>query len=146
LAAVGATLEPGEAFLLGTDLVKDRGRLVAAYDDAAGVTAAFNRNVLAIINRELKADFDLDQFEHVARFDEDNSWIEMRLRAVGDQLVRVVELDLDVVFADGEELRTEISTKFTREQVHAELRAAGLAPVAGWTDIAGDYAVTLGVK
>jgi L-histidine Nalpha-methyltransferase len=146
LAAVGANLRPGDAFLLGTDLVKDRSRLVAAYDDAAGVTAAFNLNVLAVINRELKADFDLDRFEHVARFDEDNHWIEMGLRSVGEQLVRVVELDLDLAFADGEEVRTEISTKFHPDQVSDELRAAGMNPVVRWTDIAGDYAVTLGLK
>jgi L-histidine N-alpha-methyltransferase len=146
LATMADSLEPGDTFLLGTDLLKDRQRLVEAYDDAAGVTAAFNLNVLAVINRELKADFDLDCFDHVARFDEEHERIEMRLRARGPQLVRIAELDLDVYFDDGEELRTEISTKFRRERVSEELRVAGLAPVVRWTDLAGDYALTLGRK
>jgi L-histidine N-alpha-methyltransferase len=146
LGELSANLRGGDAFLLGTDLLKDRRRLVAAYDDSAGVTAAFNLNVLAVINRELKADFDLGRFDHVARFDEDHERIEMRLRSRGDQLVRIAELDLDVYFDDGEELRTEISTKFRRERVSDELRAAGLQPVVRWTDVAGDYALTLGLK
>src|SRR3954454_25073855 len=109
LATLAGGMAPGDAFLLGTDLVKDRDRLVRAYDDAAGVTAAFNKNVLAVLNRELDADFDLDRFDHIARFDDDHEWIEMRLRSRGAQTVEVRGLDLTLSFADGEDLRTEIS-------------------------------------
>ncbi|MPQ97746.1 L-histidine N(alpha)-methyltransferase [Modestobacter sp. I12A-02628] len=145
LAALAATLQPGDAVLLGTDLVKDPGRLVRAYDDAAGVTAAFNRNVLSVVNRELKADFDPDAFEHVARWDAEREWIEMRLRSTRDQVVHVAALDLEVPFAAGEELRTEVSTKFRRETVTAELAAAGLTTTHWWTDAAGDFGVSLSV-
>ena len=143
LADVGAMLDPGDWFLLGTDLVKDTGRLVAAYDDAAGVTAAFNENVLVVVNRELDADADLTAFEHVALWDAENSWIEMRLRSTRDQVVRIGALDLEVAFAAGEDLRTEVSTKFTVEGVAAELAAAGLRVAECWTDPDGDFALTL---
>lgn len=146
LASLAATLEPGDSLLLGTDLVKDRRRLVAAYDDRAGVTAEFNKNVLSVINRELDADFDPSRFEHVARFDEDGSYIEMRLRSLDDQAVTVAGLGLTVQFAEGEDLRTEISTKFRQEDVRAELRAAGLEPVHAWTDEAADFALWLAVR
>ena len=114
-ADIRAAMRPGDAFLLGTDLVKDTGRLVRAYDDAAGVTAEFNRNVLSVVNRELDADFDVDAFEHVAVWDADEEWIEMRLRSTTDQTVRIGALDLTVDFAAGEELRSEISAKFRRD-------------------------------
>src|SRR3954453_4904744 len=114
LAGLAAALAPGDALLLGTDLVKDVDRLVAAYDDAAGVTAAFNRNVLSVIDRELDADFDPEAFDHVAVWDADSEWIEMRLRARREQTVHVRALGLDIGFAAGEELRTEISAKFRR--------------------------------
>ncbi len=143
LADVGAVLDPGDWFLLGTDLVKDTGRLVAAYDDAAGVTAAFNLNVLTVVNRELDADADLDAFEHVALWDAERSWIEMRLRSTRDQVVHIGALDLDVPFAAGEDLRTEVSTKFRTEQVAQELGAAGLRVAECWTDPDGDFALTL---
>jgi L-histidine N-alpha-methyltransferase len=143
LSEVAHGLAPGDAFLLGTDLVKDAGRLRAAYDDAGGVTAAFNRNVLAVVNRELGADFDVDAFAHVARWDPGAEWIEMRLRAVGPQRAHVARLGLDVDFADGEELRTEISAKFRRATVEAELAAAGLALTEWWTDPASDFALSL---
>lgn len=146
LESLADTLEPGDSLLLGTDLVKDRGRLVAAYDDRAGVTAEFNKNVLSVINRELDADFDPSRFEHVARFDEDGSYIEMRLRSLDDQAVTVAGLGLTVEFAEGEDLRTEISTKFQPDDVRAELRAAGLEPLHGWTDEAGDFALWLAVR
>jgi len=145
LGALRATLQPGDAFLLGTDLVKDPGRLVAAYDDAAGVTAAFNRNVLAVVNRELHADFDLSAFEHVAVWDDVNEWIEMRLRSRRSQVVTIRALDLAVRFDAGEEMRTEISAKFRRSRVQAELAAVGLRLVRWWTDSAGDFAVSLSV-
>jgi len=145
LRAVRATLQPGDAFLLGTDLVKSPERLVAAYDDAAGVTAAFNRNVLAVVNRDLDADFEPAAFDHVAVWDAEQEWIEMRLRARHEQVVRIAALDLDVHFARGEELRTEISAKFRRERVEAELAAAGLGLRSWWTDPAGDFALSLAV-
>jgi L-histidine Nalpha-methyltransferase len=143
LAEIAAGLRPGDSFLLGTDLVKDAGRLVAAYDDAAGVTAAFNRNVLSVINRELGADFDLEAFTHVARWNPDEEWIEMWLRAPKAQTVKVPELDLVVEFAAGEEMRTEISAKFRRPGIESELAAAGLQLTHWWTDEAGDFALSL---
>jgi L-histidine N-alpha-methyltransferase len=145
LAGVRAGLDEGDSFLLGTDLVKDADRLVAAYDDASGVTAQFDKNVLAVVNRELGADFDPDAFEHLARWDPEHEWIEMRLRAVRDQVVHVRDLGLDVPFAAGEELRTEVSAKFREAGVRAELAAAGLRMVRWWTDPDGDVAVSLSV-
>ena len=143
LAQVGAALRPGDTFLLGTDLVKDTGRLLRAYDDAAGVTAAFNRNVLVVVNRELDADFDVDEFRHVALWDAENEWIEMRLRAERAQQVTINDLDLVVSFAAGEEVRTEISAKFRRERIEAELATAGMRMVRFWTDRRGDFGLTL---
>jgi L-histidine Nalpha-methyltransferase len=146
LAALAANLAPGDALLLGTDLVKDTSRLVAAYDDAAGVTAAFNRNVLAVVNRELGADFDLDRFEHVARWDADEEWIEMRLRSTVAQDVDVAGLELVASYEAGEEMRTEISAKFRPEGVDGELAAAGLSLSRWWTDPAGDFGLSLSFK
>jgi L-histidine Nalpha-methyltransferase len=146
LAAIAAQLVPGDALLLGADLVKDPGRLVAAYDDDAGVTAEFNRNVLRVINRELDADFPVERFEHVARWDPDAEWIEMRLRARGDLRVHIARLDVEVTFFDGEELRTEISAKFRREGIEAELAAVGLTPTEWWTDEDGDFGLSLAAR
>jgi len=143
LADLRRTLVPGDTLLLGTDLVKSPDVLVPAYDDAAGVTAAFNKNVLAVLNRELKADFDLDAFDHVARWDAEHEWIEMRLRSRRAQNVYVAGLDLDVHFADGEEMRTEISAKFQREGVTAELEVAGFALSDWWTDSDRRFALSL---
>lgn len=143
LDSLVASLEPGEGLLLGTDLVKDPARLVAAYDDAAGVTAEFNRNVLRVLNRELGAGFVPERFDHVALFDSQHEWIEMRLRSRGDQHVRVPAIDLEIDFEDGEELRTEISSKFHVDGVRRELGAAGLQVIDVWTDADGDYALTL---
>jgi L-histidine N-alpha-methyltransferase len=143
LSEVADGLGPDDALLLGTDLVKDASRLVAAYDDAAGVTAEFNRNVLRVVNRELDADFVPDAFEHVARFDPDEEWIEMRLRATAPMRVTIRALDLPVDFEAGEELRTEISAKFRRARVAAELEAAGLELTDWWTDPPGDFALSL---
>ncbi len=143
LASLAERMSPGDTLLLGTDLVKDIDRLELAYDDPAGVTAAFNKNVLAVINRELGADFDLDEFEHVATFDTDNEWMDLRLRSLSDQRVTITDLDLVVDFANGEELRTEVSAKFRPEGIEAELEAAGLELVELWTDAAGDYALSL---
>jgi L-histidine N-alpha-methyltransferase len=146
LAALSDTLQPGDSVLMGTDLVKDTSRLVRAYDDSAGVTARFNRNVLAVVNRELEADFDLDAFHHVAKWNPDEERIEMWLRASGAQHVRVNALDLDVDFTDGEEMLTEVSCKFRREVVTAELAAAGLRCTHWWTDDAGDFGLSLSTK
>jgi len=143
LAQVGAALRPGDTFLLGIDLVKDVGRLLEAYADAAGVTAEFNRNVLLVVNRELDADFRVEEFEHVALWDADHEWIEMRLRAVREQTVTIGDLGLVVCFAAGEELRTEISAKFRRAGIEAELAAAGLRSRAFWTDPDGDFGLLL---
>lgn len=140
---LASTMDADEWLLLGTDLVKDRARLLAAYDDAQGVTAAFNRNVLEVVNRELDGDFDAMAFEHVAVWNDDERWIEMRLRARAEQHVRLQALDLDVSFAAGEDLLTEISSKFTRQQVARELADSGFGVAAGWTDPAGDFLLTL---
>jgi L-histidine Nalpha-methyltransferase len=143
LERVAALLGPDDHLLLGTDLIKDRSRLEAAYDDEAGVTAEFNKNVLAVLNGQLGADFDLDAFEHVARYDAEAERMDIRLRSLADQEVRIEGLDLDVAFAAGEEMRTEISTKFTRERLESVYVGAGLG-LRGWfTDEAGDYALSL---
>lgn len=146
LAGLAAVMHDGDGLLLGTDLVKDTGRLVRAYDDAAGVTAAFNRNVLAVVNRELYADFDLDEFAHVARWNSAEQRIEMWLRARSAQHVVVKALDLAVDFAAGEEMLTEVSCKFRPEQVADELAAAGLRRRRWWTDAAGDFGLSLAIK
>jgi L-histidine N-alpha-methyltransferase len=143
LKELRATLRPGETLLLGADLVKDTERLVTAYDDAAGVTAAFNRNVLHVINRELDADFEPDAFEHVARYDERNEWIEMLLRATRDMRVQVGALGLEVSFTEGEEMRTEISAKFRRDGLGAELSAAGFTVDRWYTDPDQDFSLVL---
>jgi dimethylhistidine N-methyltransferase/ergothioneine biosynthesis protein EgtC len=132
-----ARLRPGDAFLLGTDLVKDPAVLVAAYDDAAGVTAAFNKNVLSVLNAELGA------FDHVAVWDPEREWIEMRLRATSAQTVRVSGLGLTISFASGEEMRTEVSAKFREAGVRAELAAAGLAMRSWWTDEEGRFGLSV---
>ncbi len=143
LSRVAAMLGPADRLLLGTDLVKDRARLEAAYDDSQGVTAEFNKNVLEVLNRELGADFDLDSFEHVARYDDEEARMDIRLRSLVDQTVRVEELGLRVAFVAGEEMRTEISSKFTRERLERVYSDAGLA-MSGWfTDTGGDYALSL---
>jgi len=146
LSTLADTLQPGDSLLLGTDLVKDTERLVRAYDDSAGVTAQFNRNVLAVVNRELEADFDLDAFEHVAKWNSDEERIEMWLRASTAQRVRVADLDLTVDFDAGEEMLTEVSCKFRPEGVDAELTAAGLRRTHWWTDPAGDFGLSLSTK
>jgi L-histidine N-alpha-methyltransferase len=143
LRTIAGGLGPGDHLLLGTDLVKDPCVIEAAYNDAAGVTAEFNLNVLRVVNRELDADFDPSAFDHVAFFDADHEWIEMRLRARSRQVVRVRALDLVVRFAAREEMRTEISAKFTARRLTADLAAAGLEPVAWLTDPEDLFAVTL---
>ncbi|MFF5447902.1 L-histidine N(alpha)-methyltransferase [Streptomyces sp. NPDC012888] len=145
LRAVRAMLSPGDALLLGTDLVKEESVLVAAYDDARGVTAEFNRNVLAVIDRELDADFRAADFEHVALWNREEEWIEMRLRARTELTVKIRALDLVVPFGAGEEILTEVSAKFRQEGVREELAAAGLDLVHWWTDAEGRFALSLSV-
>ena len=143
LTRIAAMFGPDDHLLLGTDLVKETARLEAAYDDAAGVTAEFNKNVLAVLNRELGADFDLEAFEHVARYDAREERMDIRLRSLAEQSVQLADLDLTVEFASGEEMRTEISAKFTRERLECVYAEAGLE-LRGWfTDPAGDYALSL---
>ena len=136
-------LGPEDHLLIGTDLVKDPKILQAAYDDPQGVTAEFNRNVLRVLNRELGAEFDPDDFEHVALFDTDHEWIEMRLRSRREHTTHVRDLDLPVHFDAGEEMRTEISAKFTDERIAGDLTAAGLELVRSFTDPEDFFALTL---
>ncbi len=143
LRQISRLLGPSDYLLMGTDLVKDPSVLEAAYDDAQGVTAEFNRNVLRVLNRELRADFDPDDFDHVALFDTENEWIEMRLRARREHTTLVRDLDLPVHFDVGEELRTEISAKFTPERLQGDLAAAGLKLVRWLTDPDGLFALSL---
>jgi L-histidine N-alpha-methyltransferase len=145
LSRVASQLRPGDSLLLGTDLVKDPAVLVAAYDDTSGVTAAFNKNVLSVLNGSLGGDFDLDAFDHVARWNPEAEWIEMRLRSAANQEVRLPGIGLTVHFAEGEEMRTEISAKFRRSGVAAELAAAGLAMRSWWTDPEGQFGLSLSV-
>ncbi|RFU38373.1 L-histidine N(alpha)-methyltransferase [Actinomadura logoneensis] len=143
LGGLRATMGPDDALLLGCDLVKDPERIVRAYDDAQGVTAEFNKNVLRVINRELDADFEPDAFEHRALWNASDEWIEMRLRSLRDQTVRIGALDLTCEFAKDEEMRTEISAKFRRERLATELGTAGLRMAEFWTDEAGDFSLCL---
>jgi L-histidine N-alpha-methyltransferase len=143
LARIATLMFPGDRFLLGTDLVKDPARLEAAYNDSAGVTAEFNKNVLHVLNRELDADFDPDAFEHVAFWDPDNRWMDIRLRSLTEQFIDVRALDMRVHFARNEEMRTEISTKFTRGRLERSYADAGLELIEWWTDPEGLYALSL---
>ncbi len=143
LQDVANQLQLGDHFLLGTDLVKAPERLIAAYDDQAGITALFNKNLLSVLNRELDADFDHSDFTHVAAWVPERQWIEMRLEARRDLEVKVVALNQVVRFAQGEQMRTEISAKFRRDRVESELADAGLTMTHWWTDPDGDFAVSL---
>jgi L-histidine N-alpha-methyltransferase len=143
LRRVRNLLGPEDRFLLGTDLVKDSATLEAAYNDERGVTAEFNKNVLSVLNRELRADFDLDAFEHVARWDPENLWVDIRLRSLTDQVVDVSALEMLVPFAAGEEMRTEISTKFARSGLEGIYAEAGLELTDWWTDPNELYALSL---
>jgi len=143
LASVRELMGPDDRFLLGTDLLKDVAVIEAAYNDGEGVTAEFNVNVLRVINRELDADFDLDAFEHVAAFDPEPSWLEMRLRARSDQHVRIPGAGLELTIAAGESIRTEVSTKFTLDVLARDLAAAGMELEDFFTDPAGMFGLTL---
>jgi L-histidine Nalpha-methyltransferase len=143
LSQLHATMADGDSLLIGTDLVKDRSRLVAAYDDAAGVTADFNRNVLHVLNEQLGGDFDPDRFRHVALWNEDEQWIEMRLRAEEATEVTLTGADIVVQFDEGEDLLTEISAKFTPQRVERELRDAGFVVDGMWGADDGEFLLTL---
>jgi L-histidine Nalpha-methyltransferase len=143
LRRIRSLLGPGDRFLVGTDLVKDKDRLEAAYNDTAGVTAEFNRNMLHVINDNLGADLDPDRFEHVAIYDEEERRIEMRLRATEEHRSRIEALDMEVAFRDGEEIRTEISCKFTKRGLMREFAAAGLALASWHTDADRLFALSL---
>jgi L-histidine N-alpha-methyltransferase len=143
LREIARLLGPDDHLLMGTDLVKDPRVLERAYDDAEGVTAEFNRNLLRVLNRELEADFDPEDFEHVALFDSEHEWIEMRLRARRAHTNTVAGLGLSVRFEQGEEMRTEISAKFTRERVCEDLAAAGLELASWLTDAEELFALSL---
>jgi dimethylhistidine N-methyltransferase len=131
------------SFLIGVDLRKDPATLLAAYNDAAGVTAAFNKNVLVRINRELGADFDLDSFQHEARWNSRRSRIEMHLVSRRAQTVSIPALDLKVKFAAGESIHTENSYKYTPRRLRTLLASTGFAPTASWTDDKKQFLVTL---
>jgi len=143
LHSVRGVLGAGEWLLLGTDLVKDERTLLRAYDDGSGVTADFNRNVLRVINSRLGADFDLSAFDHVAHWDAGAEWIEMRLRARSRQRVAIPGAGIEITVAAGEHIRTEISAKFRRPKVEAELTDAGFGLERWWTDAAGRFGVSL---
>ncbi|MEE2031621.1 L-histidine N(alpha)-methyltransferase [Rhodococcus chondri] len=141
LSGLAAILRPGEGLLMGAGLVTDPDVLIPAYDDAAGVTAEFNRNVLRVLNRKLGADFDVERFTHRAVWDAENEWIEMRLEATADMSVRIPALDLEVTFETGEQMRTEISAKFRLDGLGRELDAAGFTVRHEWVDRHGRFAL-----
>jgi len=143
LNQVASGMKPKDTFLLGTDLLKNKARLEAAYNDKENITAAFNKNILRVVNRELQADFAVEAFDHLARFDQKNSWIEMLLRSTRHQTVHIGALGIEVEFAANEEMRTEVSTKFTQETVKNELDETGLKLSEWWTDPADDFALSL---
>jgi L-histidine N-alpha-methyltransferase len=143
LASLRSRLRPGDAFLLGTDLVKDPAVLVAAYDDPAGVSAEFSKNILSVLNAALGADFDPDAFGRVVVWDPGHEWIEVRLRSLRDQVVTLPEIDLVAEFAEGEEMRTQVSAKFRRDGVAAELAAGGFAMRSWWTDDGAQFGLSL---
>lgn len=143
LARIAAGLEPGDALLVGLDLVKDPARLEAAYNDAAGVTAQFNLNILNVLNERMGADFDLSGFEHVAFYDAEQAWIEMRLRALRPMRVRVPGARLTLRFERGDILRTELSCKYTRASFVERLRGTGLRLADWYTDPERLFALAL---
>jgi L-histidine N-alpha-methyltransferase len=146
LAAQARALEPGDAFLIGVDLVKDRARLHAAYNDTRGVTARFNLNVLQVLNDRLGADFDVAAFEHVAFFDEEHRWIEMRVRARRPTRATIPPCRLDLAFAPGDEIRTEISCKYTRETFRERVAGSGFVLHRWFTDPQALFALALLVR
>ncbi len=146
LTDLAAALAPGDMLLLGVDLVKSPDRILAAYNDPGGVTAAFSRNILCILNNRLDADFEPEAFDHVPRWDAVTEWVDIRLRARTAQTVRIAALDLRVEFAEGEEMHTEISAKFRRDRLEEELAGAGLEVRRWWTDPGDGFGVALAIR
>lgn len=145
LTDIVAGLDAGDHVLLGTDLIKSVARMEVAYDDPQGVSAAFAKNVLHVMNRELGAEFEPDHFEYVARWDPDNEWIDMGLRSRWAQTVHIAELGLDVSFEKGEIMRNEVSSKFDTEVFTEELAAVGLEVVEWYHDPARDFGVSISI-
>lgn len=145
LGALGDTLQSGESILLGIDLFKDVNRIIAAYNDDTGVSEAFNKNVLTVINRELGANFDLGAFTYTPLFDPIHSRVDMRLLSLLDQRIRIEDLDLDLDLAANEEIRVEISTKFRPHTIISEVTAAGFDLTELWSDD-GDFGLLLATK
>jgi L-histidine N-alpha-methyltransferase len=143
LCRIAGSMGESDRLLLGTDLVKDTPTLEAAYNDAAGVTAEFNKNVLHVLNRELDGDFDLDAYEHVAVFDRGRSRVDIRLRALRAQRISLRKLDMEVEFSEGEEMRTELSHKFTRDGIGRLYERAGLRLERWFTDPDGLFGLSL---
>jgi L-histidine Nalpha-methyltransferase len=141
--AVASALAPGDGFLLGVDLVKDPAQIEAAYNDSQGVTERFVRNGLTVVNRTLRGDFEQSRFAFESRWDADREWMDIGFRSRDAQAVRIEELETELAFAAGEQLRFEVSTKFRRDRIEAELVAAGLRPTGWWTDHAGGFALVL---
>jgi len=146
LTDLAAALAPGDMLLLGVDLMKSPDRILAAYNDPGGVTAAFSRNILCILNNRLDADFEPEAFDHVPRWDAVTEWVDIRLRARTAQTVRIAALDLRVEFAEGEEMHTEISAKFRRDRLEEELAGAGLEVRRWWTDPGDGFGVALAIR
>ncbi|MFQ5915170.1 MAG: L-histidine N(alpha)-methyltransferase [Nitrospinota bacterium] len=146
LSQVAARMSAGEFFLLGTDLIKDVDRLEAAYNDAQGVTAEFNKNVLSVLNRLVDADFDPDAFEHRSFYNRERNWIEMRLRSTRDQVVRLPGVGMEIAFDRGEEILTEISAKYDRDRVEDLLKKCGFQMVDWLTDPENPFALTIAKK
>jgi L-histidine N-alpha-methyltransferase len=143
LRGVASAMQPGDHFLVGLDLVKDPALLHAAYNDAAGVTADFNRNILASVNARFGGDFDPDAFEHVAFYDPTRQWVEMRLRALRPMHVRLERLNRTFSLAAGEEIRTELSCKYTAASWLAKSEGTGLTVVEWFTDPRRHFALAL---
>jgi L-histidine Nalpha-methyltransferase len=146
LTDLAAALAAGDMLLLGVDLMKSPDRILAAYNDPGGVTAAFSRNILCILNNRLDADFEPEAFDHVPRWDAVTEWVDIRLRARTAQTVRIAALDLRVEFAEGEEMHTEISAKFRRDRLEEELAGAGLDVRRWWTDPGDGFGVALAIR
>jgi L-histidine N-alpha-methyltransferase len=146
LRSVADNLKAGDSFLLGADLVKDVGEIEAAYNDSQGISAAFNLNILSVLNRRLGATFDLNGFEHVAEFDERDEAMHMQLRSLADQTVEIPDVAMKIGFSSGELIHTEISAKFRRAGLESELAEAGLDPSGWWTDPGGRFSLCLSAK
>jgi L-histidine Nalpha-methyltransferase len=143
LRALHGVLHPGDMLLLGVDLVKDPAELIAAYDDSAGISTAFNKNLFTVLNTRVGADFNLDNFDYVVTWQDETERLEMWEQSRINQVVRLSEIDLCVELAAGERIWTGISSKFRRDGIQAELESAGFSLQRWWTDPDGRYALSL---